>query len=143
MKLHRWLPVFSNGKIIIKKNERVIINGFADNETLQTKAVLARTNIALLVKAIELIIEKKEVSKVYFEGRIETYTYADDGASIYDVLNLHLNKRHLIKDKLIASMANTGDLKEYIEKTEDAQLDLILKVVEKYETDLPDYIKAI
>jgi len=126
-----------------QKAGRVIINGFADNETLQTRAVLARTNIGLLVKAIELIIEKKEVSKVYFEGRIETYTYADDGASIYDVLNLHLGKRHLVKDKLIASMANTGDLKEYIEKTEDAQLDLILKVVEKYETDLPGYIKTI
>jgi F-box protein, helicase, 18 len=126
-----------------QKAERIIINGFADNEKIETRAVLARTNIALLVKAIELIIEKREVSKVYFEGRIETYTYADDGASIYDVLNLHLNKHHLIKDKLIASMQNTGDLKEYIEKTEDAQLDLILKVVEKYEADLPNYIKTI
>jgi F-box protein, helicase, 18 len=126
-----------------KQFERVIINGFADNEEVQTKAVIARTNIALLVKAIELIIEKKEVSKVYFEGRIETYTYADDGASIYDVLNLHTGKRHLIKDKLIASMPSTVELKEYIEQTEDAQLDLILKVVEKYEVDLPLYIKTI
>lgn len=126
-----------------KKAERVIINGFADNTEIQTKAVLARTNIALLVKAIELIIEKKEVSKVYFEGRIETYTYADDGASIYDVLNLHTGKKHLVKDKLIASMATTADLKEYIEKTEDAGLDLILKVVEKYGEDLPAYIRTI
>jgi superfamily I DNA/RNA helicase len=59
------------------------------------------------------------------------------------VLNLHTGKKHLIKDKLIASMPSTTELKEYIEQTEDAQLDLILKVVEKYEQDLPNYIKTI
>ncbi len=130
-------------KKLYGQHAKVIINGYGDNDAVVSRAVLARTNTALLIKAIELLIEKKEITKLYFEGRFESYTYADEGASIYDVLNLHLNKKRLINDKLIASMQNMQDLEEYIEKTEDAQLALIVEVVKKYAGKLPEYIKAI
>jgi len=123
--------------------ESVLINGCGGNTTGQAKAIIARTNTALLVKAIEMVIEKQEVQKIYFEGRIESYTYADDGASIYDVLNLYQGNRKFIKDKLIASMQGIDDLEEYIEKTGDAQLALIVEVVKKYQRNLPSYIKRI
>ena len=29
----------------------------------------------------------------YFEGNINSYTYADDGASLYDILNLYNGKK--------------------------------------------------
>lgn len=125
------------------KTEKVVINGYGNDGETATKAVIARTNTALLIKAIELLIVKKEIRKIYFEGRFERYTYADEGASIYDVLNLHTGKRHLIKDKLIASMQNMEELEDYIEKTEDAQLALIVEVVVKYGGRLPDYIRKI
>ncbi len=125
------------------QNGKVIINGYGDNDAIVSKAILGRTNTALLIRAIELLIEKKEIKKLYFEGRFESYTYADEGASIYDVLNLYLKKHQLIKDKLIASMQNMQELEEYIEKTEDAQLALIVEVVKKYEDKLPLYIKSI
>jgi F-box protein 18 (helicase) len=87
-----------------------------------SKAVIGRTNLGLLLKAIEYTTETKNVKHIYFEGNINSYTYADEGASLYDVLNLHNNKRSQIKDELIRSMASMEDLEEYIEKTEDAQL---------------------
>ncbi len=124
-------------------NEKVIINGYGDHHEVKTKAVLARTNTALLVKAIELIIEKKEVKKVYFEGRIETYTYADEGAYIYDILNLYQGKNHLVRDKLIGSLQSMEELEEYVEKTEDAQLSLMIEIVKKYGSRLPGYIKIL
>lgn len=123
--------------------ERVIINGYGDNNSTKSKATLARTNTALLIMAIEQLIEKKSIKKLYFEGRFESYTYADEGASIYDVLNLYLGKRSMIRDKLIASMADMAELEDYIEKTEDAQLALIAEVVQKYGEELPGHIKAI
>lgn len=126
-----------------QQNERVIINGYGDQKEVKTRAVLARTNIALLIKAIELIIEKREVKKVYFEGRIETYTYAEDGASIYDILNLYLGRDHLIKDKLIASLKDMDELVEYVEKTEDAQLSMMIEIVKKYGSRLPGYIRTL
>ncbi|MES2702577.1 MAG: UvrD-helicase domain-containing protein [Bacteroidota bacterium] len=127
----------------IGSKENVRINGYGECNSTKTKAVLARTNMGLLIKAIDLLIEKKEIRTLYFEGRFERYTYADEGANIYDVLNLFLDKRNLIKDKLIASMNDINDLQEYIEKTEDAQLGMIVEVVKKYAEKLPDYIRTI
>lgn len=80
---------------------------------------------------------------IYFEGNINSYTYADDGASLYDVLNLYNGKNHLIKDKLIRSMKDLEDLEDYIEKTEDVQLVMMVEIVKKYGNKIPDIIKAI
>ena len=55
---------------------------------IKAKAVLARTNLGLLVKAIEYVTEKRQVKRLHFEGNINSYTYAADGASLYDVLSL-------------------------------------------------------
>ena len=109
----------------------------------KTKAVLARTNLGLLLLAIEYVTEKKKVKQIYFEGNISSYTYADEGASLYDVMNLYYEKHHLIRDKMIASMKDIDDLKDYIEKTEDVQLGMMLEIVKKYGDEIPDIIKAI
>ncbi|MCK9421048.1 MAG: UvrD-helicase domain-containing protein [Bacteroidales bacterium] len=119
------------------------IYGLGTTTSVRQRAILARTNVGLLSKAVELLIDKKVVKKIYFEGRIESYTYADEGASVYDILNLYLGRRHLIKDKLIASMKYFSELEEYIDKTEDAALGLIVEIVKKYQRNLPDYIKQI
>ena len=110
---------------------------------LKTKAVLARTNLGLLLLAIEYVTEKKKVNQIYFEGNISSYTYADEGASLYDVMNLYYEKHHLIRDKMIASMKDIDELKDYIEKTEDVQLGMMLEIVKKYGDEIPDIIKAI
>ena len=119
------------------------IYGSDPSGEIKSRATLARTNVGLLSKSIELLIEKGSVRKVYFEGRIESYTYADEGASVYDVLNLYLGQDQMIRDKLIASMKGFGDLEEYIEKTEDAPLRLIVDIVKKYHRNLPNYIRQI
>jgi superfamily I DNA/RNA helicase len=120
-----------------------MIYGLGPGKPNGQKAVLARTNVGLLSKAVELLIERNQIGKIYFEGRIESYTYADDGASVYDVLNLFLNNHQLIKDKLIASMKHFQDLEDYIEKTEDAPLRLMVEIVKKYQGNLPLYIRQI
>ncbi|MEI7980997.1 MAG: UvrD-helicase domain-containing protein [Bacteroidota bacterium] len=119
------------------------IHGLGTTTTVRQRAVLARTNVGLLSKAVELLIERKVVSKIYFEGHIESYTYADEGASVYDVLNLYLGRRDLIKDKMIASMKQFSDLEDYVDKTEDAALRLLVEIVKKYHRNLPRYIRQI
>jgi F-box protein, helicase, 18 len=121
----------------------VAIKGMGTNTGTVTKAVIGRTNLGLLLKAIEYVTEKKNIKHIYFEGNINSYTYADEGASLYDVLNLHNNKRSAIKDELIKSMASIKDLEEYIEKTEDAQLGMMVEIVKKYGNDIYDIIKSI
>lgn len=130
-------------KKYIEKPYTIPITGKGNSKEIKTKAVLARTNLGLLLKAIEYVTEKKKIEYIYFEGNINSYTYADEGASLYDVLNLYNKKHHLIKDKLIKAMKNLDDLEDYIEKTEDVQLAMMVEIVKEYGNKIPDIIKAI
>lgn len=127
----------------ISRECRLLITGKGSAGKTQSRAVIARTNLGLLLKAIEYVTQKKKVKNLYFEGNINSYTYADDGASLYDILNLYNGKHHLIKDKLIKEMKNLEELEDYVEKTEDAQLGMMIGIVREYGNDIPDIIKAI
>ena len=130
-------------KNIIGTHESVKISGHKIGKDNKTKAVLARTNLGLLLKAIEYVTEKKNTKQIYFEGNINSYTYADEGASLYDVLNLYNGKVNFIKDKLIQSMKNMYELEDYIKKTEDVQLGMIVEIVKEYGNKIPGIIKSI
>ena len=130
-------------KDAVTETKPITIKGLGTNNDTKTKAVIGRTNLGLLLNAIEYVTEKKNVKHIYFEGNFSSYTYADEGASLYDVLNLHNNKHSLIRDALIKSMGSIKDLEEYIEKTEDAQLSMMLEIVKKYGNDIYDIIKTI
>lgn len=135
-KILAWKRHFTNFKPIE-------INGAGFSTATESRATLARTNLFLLVKAIELLIERREIQSLYFEGNINSYTYADEGASLYDVLNLYNGKHDKIRDDLLKSMRDTDELKEYIEKTEDVELGTMLEIVSKYGRDLPNLIKEV
>lgn len=119
------------------------IKGLGQNTKTITRITLARTNVALLLKAIDLLLEDSRINKVYFEGNINSYTYAEDGGSIYDILNLYNGYHKLIKDKLIKSMKDFEQLVEYADKTEDVQMKMIIQVVKKYTNQLPYLIKQL
>jgi ATP-dependent exoDNAse (exonuclease V) beta subunit len=121
----------------------VTILGKGTSVSLKSKAIIARSNLGLLLQAIAYLQEKKQVQRIYFEGNIHSYTYADDGASLYDVLNLHNGDKHLIRDRLIRTMRDADELKEYIEKTEDMQLAMMMDIVQQYGKRLPALIKSI
>lgn len=121
----------------------VEIIGKGNSSESKSKAVIARTNLGLLLNAIEFVDEPGASKKLYFEGNINSYTYADDGASLYDVLNLYNDKRFLIRDQLIKSMKTMSDLEEYIESTEDAQLAMMVEIVKRYGNEIPSLIKKI
>jgi F-box protein, helicase, 18 len=127
----------------IEDYKPLLIKGKGTNKGHTSKAVIARTNLGLLLKAIEYVTEKNKIKNLYFEGNINSYTYADDGASLYDVLNLYNGKRQLIRDTLIQSMKNIEELEEYIEKAEDVQLGMMVEIVKEYGNEIPDIIKSI
>lgn len=130
-------------KNILGNAPQVTISGLGKSDRKKSKATLGRTNLGLLLKAIEYVTAEKKTSRIYFEGNISSYTYADDGASLYDVLNLNNGRKHLIKDRLIKEMNSLADLEEYIEKTEDVQLGMMVEIVKEYGNDIPDIIKTI
>ena len=111
-------------------------------DIISTKATLGRTNVSLLLNAISQW-QHGGVTKLFFEGNINSYTFADEGASLYDVLNLYNGKPEKIKDKLIAEMKSMRDLEEYIQKTEDTSLSIIVEVVKEFGNRLPALISEL
>ena len=146
----RFSQDLANLAIEVLKRKKIIeietpfeIIGKGTPVKIKSKAVIARTNLGLLLKAIEYVTEKKNVKNIYFEGNINSYTYADEGASLYDVLNLYNNNHKLIRDKLIKEMKNIAELEEYIDKTEDVQLGMMVEIVKEYGNSIPEIIKSI
>ncbi|MDF2191412.1 UvrD-helicase domain-containing protein [Paraflavitalea sp. CAU 1676] len=129
-------------KAHIDQEIEVTINGKGAGTTMKSKAVIARSNLGLLLAAIGQVQEGK-LKKIYFEGNLNSYTYADEGASLYDVLNLYNDKKQLIRDEMIGGMKDMKDLEEYIEKTEDKQLGMMVEIVKEYGNELPIILNSI
>lgn len=130
-------------KKLTGEHQTVIINGRGNFSYKKTKAIIARTNLGLLLKAIEHITGPNKEWPVYFEGNINSYTYADEGASIWDVLSLYNGRREGIRDKLIKSFNGFFELEDYIEKTEDNSLGMLVKIVKEYTNRLPGLIASL
>lgn len=130
-------------KAHVEETQPVIISGKGDSTTTKTKATIARTNLGLLLRAITYLKKYPDAKHLYFEGNIHSYTYADDGTSLYDVLNLYNGKHDLIRDKLIQTMQSMEELEDYIEKTEDAQLGMMVEIVNEYGNEIPALIKEL
>lgn len=136
MKILKWKTHFSD----IKAST---IKGVGKPNQIKTRAVIARTNLKLLVKAIDMITSYSGVNKIYFEGNLSSYTYAAEGASIYDVLNLYNGNQNLIRDELIKGMKNIDELKEYAEKSEETEIQMLVDIVEEYGNEIPSLLKSL
>lgn len=123
--------------------KNIKIKGLGKNDRVNSKAVIGRTNLKLLIKAIDMVTGYSGIKSIYFEGNINSYTYAGEGASLYDIVNLHEEKFHLIKDELIKSMKDINELKEYAEKSEETDLLMMIEVVKEYGGDLPRLLKLL
>ncbi|MBN1128247.1 MAG: UvrD-helicase domain-containing protein, partial [Chitinispirillaceae bacterium] len=121
----------------------VTINGLGADVKIRSRATIARSNLALLKKAINAVQNDRTVKKIYFEGNFSSYTYAAEGASIYDVLNLYLEQPSRIRDPLIQSMKSYELLKEYSEASEDLELSMLIDIVEEYGREIPGLLKKI
>ncbi|WP_127125453.1 UvrD-helicase domain-containing protein [Pseudoflavitalea rhizosphaerae] len=124
-------------------HQPVPITGRGGATKVKTNATIARTNLGLLLNAIDFITNNRKIKGIYFEGNFNSYTYADEGASLYDVLNLANNKPDKVRDKLIGSMRNLEELEEYIEKTEDPQLAMMVEVVKEYGNEIYDIMRSL
>lgn len=120
------------------------LSGHGQGSANRTRAVIGRTNVGLLLKAFEYTaLPGDHAQKLYFEGNITSYTYADTGASLYDVLHL-ANGRHVaIRDPLLRKMADLDGLRDYAKQTEDAQLLLLVKIVEDYGNEVVGLIDKL
>jgi len=114
------------------------------SKQVTSRAVIARTNLGLLLKAIEYVKEHpQQLQRVYFEGHIKRYTYAGESASLYDVLALSKGRQGAIKDPLIKAMGSLEELNDYAEKTEDKTLQTLISLVEDHGNEVVEMIDEL
>lgn len=130
-------------KKLINLPAEVTIRGKGRFKQKKSEAVIGRTNLGLLMKAIEFLTGNQKFNKIHFEGNINSYTYAGDGASLYDVLNLYNLRKEYIRSDIIKAMSSFSELEEYVEKTEDKDLDLLIKIIREYGSQIPDLIQTL
>lgn len=130
-------------KNLLAPSSPVAINGKGAGSNHTIRATLARTNLGLLLEAINYITSKWQPGLIHFEGNLHSYTYADDGTSLYDVLSLYNGRRSGIRDKLLQSMKDYRELEDYVEKTGDVQLGMMAAIIEEYGNEIPHLIKTL
>jgi superfamily I DNA/RNA helicase len=113
------------------------------SKKINSRATLARTNIFLLRNAIDLVCGAAKPAKIYFEGNLSSYTYASEGASLWDVFNLFSHEPDKIRDPLIKSMSSIDELEEYATEAEDAELGMLIDMVNEHGRRLPWFFKQI
>jgi superfamily I DNA/RNA helicase len=125
------------------ENVSLTIRGVGANKKIKSRATIARSNLALLKNAIDAVQHDRSMKKLYFEGNIKSYTYAAEGASIYDVLNLYQDKKDYVRDPLIASMGSYAQLSDYAETSEDMELRMLIDIVNAYGAQIPALLKKV
>jgi superfamily I DNA/RNA helicase len=130
-------------KKLLGEDACVRIKGVGANTKIKCRATIARTNLALLKCAIDAVQHDRSMKKIYFEGNFNSYTYAAAGASIYDVLNLYLDKKDNVRDPLIRTMSAFSELEEYAETSEDMELRMLIDIVDEYGAGIPALLHKI
>ncbi|MFP4165523.1 MAG: UvrD-helicase domain-containing protein [Chitinispirillaceae bacterium] len=132
----RWKKYLGNPQdITINGKGRVL-------KRASSRAVIARTNLSLVRRAIEFTSSRRRC-RIYFEGNLNSYMFAAEGASLWDVLNLYQCKNNLIRDPLIKKMRSMDDLKEYAELSGDTELVTLIEMVNEYGRKLPMHLKRL
>lgn len=130
---------YKNMLCIVPPEMEIKIQGAGKNTSTDSFAVIGRGNIALLHRAISFTKQNPDKT-VYFEGNINSYTYADEGASLFDVFYLSINRQDKVRDILISKMASLEDLEAYVQTIGDKQLGMMIEIVKDYGNDIFDLI---
>lgn len=110
------------------KYDDIHITGLGQSNAVDSCGVVARTNLALLDKALS-DMEDGGIDKMAFEGGLNNYTYLNnEGANIFDVLWLYCSKPEKVRDKFVGSFAGFGDLVKFQKETADTDLGLMINI---------------
>lgn len=99
-------------------------------------AVIARTNGALIERAVELFTDPRAF---VFVGGVEKYRLS----LVEDAFRLWRREHGNIRDPYLRSFSSLDELEALAKETRDAELSFLVKVVADYGTEVPSVIDAI
>jgi len=111
-------------------------------ENIRSSAILARTNMSLIAAALTQL-NSENGEKMWFEGGFQAYTFASNGYSIHEILQLRYGSLSKIRDPLLLALGSYEALQRYVEQTGDAELAIFLQLIELYGEKLPDQLTRL
>lgn len=123
------------------KNTKVFVEGLGKDEIIldfeknEKKTIITRTNAHLFDLAV---MEMNKGNKICILGG-ENFVFNE----IEDVYNLYKGNLYKIKNAYIKKFGNFSRLKAISEKTEDMELTFIVKIMEKYKTNLVEILNKL
>lgn len=108
-------------------------------ERIGSRAILARTNMSLIAAALDQL-DSHAKEKIWFEGGFQAYTFASNGYSLHEILQLRFDGPAKLRDPLLLALGSYEALQRYVEQTGDAELAIFLQMIELYGAALPDYL---
>jgi F-box protein 18 (helicase) len=127
------------------KKVKTMINGCSLPSTIYGNAVgqvavIARTNLELFNKAIEVCLQESSMTRIAFVGGINGYGL-DLVEDIYKLFSG--NKRAIYKNKFISRFSSFATLKQYAQHSDDPELMGKIKLVEQHHNNIPSRIAAL
>lgn len=104
-------------------------------------AVLARTNARLLATALTAITNG--VRALFFEGGLTSYTFLQNGASLFDLWHLLRGQRTKIRSVFLQRFQSVQHFKDYLAATADRELKLLFDIVLAYRNRLPSVLREL
>ena len=123
-----------------KGEQQVKIKGESDRQSLgevdrdKTYTKLCRTRAKVFDNAVTKI---KQGAKIYFEGGVYAYNFD----TFIEAWKFRQGEPY--NDPLLAPFSSYEEMKAYADNVNDLELKYLIKVVEKYEEQIPDYVKRI
>lgn len=110
-------------------DENLEINGKGFKSKIETRAIISRSNLALLDT---LFSEKFAYRKPFIEGGIENLINTNSGVSILDLYYLSVGKKSEIKNAFVKGFKSIEDMKQYYEELDDTSINSGINFIRKY-----------
>lgn len=108
------------------------IRGLGGTTTNDTEAFIARSNLSLLEMAINQAKAYPD-RKFCFEGGFSNYSFNSRGVPLFDMVYLATDRKKMINEKSLASQfGSLEDIKLFAQQTDDAELRLACRLVDRY-----------
>jgi len=107
--------------------------GKGQHSKIETKAIISRSNIALLEK---LFTQKMVYKKPYIEGGLDGLLQTNSGVSLLDIYYLKKGEKDKIQNFFIKTFRSLGELQEYYEDIDDQSINSFVNFLTKFENTL-------
>ena len=124
---------FKEGKEESFDFSKLRLIGKGTSTKIETKAIISRSNIALLEK---MIVSKNLYRKPFVEGGLDSLLQTNSGVSLTDIFYLKRGEKDKIQNFFVKNFKTLDELLDYYEDVDDQSINSFCNFIKKFENSL-------